>query len=85
MTRRRRGYASAPVRIAALVFDRITPLNVVGPIEVLARVPGGEIVVVARERGPVRDPRTHRTLAAEAALAEVPAPDVLVIPERRAA
>ncbi len=62
MTRRRRGYASAPVRIAALVF-----------------------VVVARERGPVRDPRTHRTLAAEAALAEVPAPDVLVIPERRAA
>jgi len=68
------------MQIAALVFDAITPLNIVGPIEVLARMPGAEIVIVGKQRGPVRDPRTHWTLTAEASLAEVPRPDVLVLP-----
>src|SRR6267142_1953360 len=68
------------MQIAALVFDAITPLDIVGPIEVLARMPGAEIVIVGKERGPVRDPRTHWTLTAEASLAEVTKPDILVIP-----
>jgi len=68
------------MQIAALVFDAITPLDIVGPIEVLARVPGAEIVIVGKQRGPVRDPRTHWTLTAEASIAEVPSPDVLVLP-----
>jgi putative intracellular protease/amidase len=68
------------MQIAALVFDAITPLDIVGPIEVLARMPGAEIVIVGKQRGPMRDPRTHWTLTAEASLAEVPRPDVLVLP-----
>jgi putative intracellular protease/amidase len=68
------------MQIAALVFDAITPLDIVGPIEVLARMPGAEIVIVAKQRGPVRDPRTHWTLTAEASITEVPGPDVLVLP-----
>ena len=68
------------MQIAALVFDGITPLDIVGPIEVLARMPGAEIVIVGKKRGPVRDPRTHWTLTAEASIAEVPRPDVLVLP-----
>ena len=68
------------MQIAALVFDNITPLDIVGPIEVMARLPGSEIVIVAKERGPVRDPRTHWTLTAEANLAEFTQPDILVIP-----
>jgi len=68
------------MQIAALVFDAITPLDIVGPIEVLARMPGAEIVIVGKQRGPVRDPRTHWTLTAEASIAEVPRPDVLVLP-----
>ena len=68
------------MQIAALVFDAITPLDIVGPIEVLARLPGAEIVIVGKQRGPVRDPRTHWTLTAEASIAEVPRPDVLVLP-----
>lgn len=68
------------MQIAALVFDDITPLDIVGPIEIMARLPGSEIVIVAKERGPVRDPRTHWTLTAEANLAEVTQPDILVIP-----
>jgi len=68
------------MQIAALVFNNITPLDIVGPIEVLARLPGAEIVIVAKARGPVRDPRTHWTLTAEASLGEVTTPDVLVVP-----
>jgi transcriptional regulator GlxA family with amidase domain len=68
------------MQIAALVFDAITPLDIVGPIEVLARMPGAEIMIVGKQRGPVRDPRTHWTLTAEASIAEVPQPDVLVLP-----
>jgi putative intracellular protease/amidase len=68
------------MQIAALVFDGITPLDIVGPIEVLARMPGAEIVIVGKKRGPVRDPRTHWTLTAEASLVEVTRPDVLVLP-----
>jgi len=68
------------MQIAALVFDAITPLDIVGPIEVLARMPGAEIVIVGKERGPVRDPCTHWTLTAETSLAEVTKPDILVIP-----
>lgn len=68
------------MQIAALVFDAITPLDIVGPIEVLARMPGAEIVIVGKQRGPVRDPRTHWTLTAEADIHDVPRPDVLVLP-----
>ncbi len=68
------------MQIAALVFDAITPLDIVGPIEVLARMPGVEIVIVGKKRGPVRDPRTHWTLTAEAGIAEVARPDILVLP-----
>lgn len=68
------------MQIAALVFDAITPLDIVGPIEVLARMPGVEIVIVGKKRGPVRDPRTHWTLTAEAGIPEVPRPDILVLP-----
>ena len=68
------------MQIAALVFDAVTPLDIVGPIEVLARLPSAEIVIVGRARGPVRDPRTHWTLTAEASLGEVTKPDVLVVP-----
>jgi len=68
------------MQIAALVFDAITPLDIVGPIEVLARLPGVDIVIVGKARGPVRDPRTHWTLTAEASVAEVTRPDVLVVP-----
>src|SRR4029453_17250977 len=66
------------MQIAALVFDAITPLDIVGPIEVLARMPGAEIVIVGKQRGPVRDPRTHWTPPGETNSGGAPGPDVLV-------
>ncbi|HYM32917.1 MAG TPA: DJ-1/PfpI family protein [Candidatus Cybelea sp.] len=68
------------MQIAALIFDDITPLDIVGPMEVLSRLPKAEVVVVGKTRGPVRDPRTHWILTAEAAIEEVTRPDIVVIP-----
>lgn len=68
------------MQIAALIFDNITPLDIVGPVEVLSRLPGAELVIVGKSRGLVRDKRTHWALEAEAALSEVPRPDIVLIP-----
>ena len=56
--KRQRRERESLMQIAALVFDSITPLDIVGPIEVLARMPGAEIVIVGKQRGSGR--RRHR-------------------------
>ena len=69
------------LRIAALVFDELTPLDLVGPLEVLARAPDAQIVLVGERGGEfVRDTRTHLTIRAEASFGDVDAADVLVVP-----
>ena len=40
------------MRIAILIFDRLTALDAVGPYEVLSRLPGAELRFVAKEAGP---------------------------------
>ncbi len=66
--------------IAALLFDDMTPLDIVGPLEVLARAPRAEVVIAGLARGTVRDPKTHFTFVVDASLDEVAAADVLVVP-----
>ncbi|MFF6832623.1 MULTISPECIES: DJ-1/PfpI family protein [unclassified Streptomyces] len=68
------------MQIAVLLYDRFTALDAVGPYELLARLPGAETVFVARERGPVRNDQDSLALVADLALAEVPAPDIVLVP-----
>jgi transcriptional regulator GlxA family with amidase domain len=68
------------VQIAILLFDHLTALDVVGPYEVLSRVPGAEVVFVGERPGSVRTDVGSLGLAVDATLAEVPAPDVVVVP-----
>src|SRR5881392_1302627 len=42
------------MRIAILIFDRLTALDAIGPYEVLSRVPGAELRFVAKEAGAKR-------------------------------
>ena len=42
------------MKIAALVFDKITVLDIVGPVEALSWLPGSEIVWVGKQKGPIR-------------------------------
>jgi len=68
------------VQVVIPIFDRITALDAVGPYEVLSRLPGAEVVFAALEPGPKRSDRESLALIADAALAEVPQPDVVVVP-----
>ncbi|MGW7279855.1 DJ-1/PfpI family protein [Streptomyces sp. NPDC054844] len=68
------------MQIAIVVFDRFTALDAVGPYEMLSRVPGAETVFVAERTGPVRNDSGSLALTADRALADVPSPDVVVVP-----
>lgn len=68
------------MQIAIPLFDRFTALDAVGPYEVLSRIPGATVTFVAAEPGPKRTETRMLTLAVEASLAEVPEPNVVVVP-----
>jgi transcriptional regulator GlxA family with amidase domain len=68
------------VLAAIVLFDRFTALDVVGPYEVLSSLPGAEVVFAAHMPGPVVNERGTLRLTADAALADVLRPDVIVVP-----
>jgi transcriptional regulator GlxA family with amidase domain len=68
------------MEIVFVLFDRITALDAVGPYEVLQRLPGAEVKFVGKQRGEYRTDTKSLALVADYALADVPAPDILVMP-----
>jgi putative intracellular protease/amidase len=68
------------MKIAALIFDKITVLDIVGPTELLSWVPGSEIVWVGKELGPIRAAPTGLAINVEHTLDEVSSADILIIP-----
>ncbi|MGF1236144.1 DJ-1/PfpI family protein [Streptomyces sp. 2-6] len=68
------------MQIAVVLYDRFTALDAVGPYEILQRLPDARVVFVAEQAGPVRTDTGALALVADQALAEVTAPDVVVVP-----
>jgi putative intracellular protease/amidase len=68
------------MKIAALIFDKITVLDIVGPTEVLSWVPESEIIWVGKELGPIRPAPTGLSITVEHTLDEVSNADILIIP-----
>jgi len=68
------------VKIAIPIYDRFTALDAVGPYEVLSRLPGATVTFIATAAGPVRTDNGMLTIEAERPLAELPDPDVVVVP-----
>ncbi|PTM84875.1 DJ-1/PfpI family protein [Streptomyces sp. VMFN-G11Ma] len=68
------------MQFAIVLYDRFTALDAVGPYETLGRLPGSEVVFVAERTGPVRTDSGNLALVADKTLAEVPHPDVVVVP-----
>lgn len=66
--------------IAILLFDRLTALDAVGPYEVLSRLPGATVTFVATEPGPKRTDTGRLALVADAALSDVPHPEIVLVP-----
>jgi putative intracellular protease/amidase len=68
------------MQIAILLFDRFTCLDAIGPYQVLSGLPGAEVSFVAEHPGPIRDEKGSLVVSAQAGLADVPRPDIVVVP-----
>ena len=68
------------MEIVCLLFDGITALDIVGPYEVLQRLPGAEVRFVARSAGEIRTDNKFLALVADYSLDEIKGADVLVVP-----
>ncbi|MFT4048607.1 MAG: DJ-1/PfpI family protein [Solirubrobacterales bacterium] len=67
------------MKIAALVFDDITALDLIGPLEVFGNIPGTEIVFVGASET-VTAERTGLALGAPARFEDVAEADILIVP-----
>ncbi|QIG43253.1 DJ-1/PfpI family protein [Nocardioides anomalus] len=65
--------------VAVVLYDRMTALDAVGPLEVLRFLPEVRIELVAEAAGPVRTD-SPLTLTATTSYDACPAPDVVVVP-----
>jgi putative intracellular protease/amidase len=68
------------MQIAILLYDRFTVLDAIGPYQVLSGIPDAEVTFVAERPGPIRDQVGSLVLSAPAGLADVPRPDIVVVP-----
>ena len=68
------------MKIAIPLFDGFTALDAVGPYEILSRIRGAEVVFLAERAGPVTADTGMLTLIAGRTLAELPRPEVVLVP-----
>jgi transcriptional regulator GlxA family with amidase domain len=68
------------VKIAILIFDKLTALDAVGPYEVLSRLPNAELRFVAKEAGPKRTDTGALELTADVPISELADPDIVLVP-----
>ena len=68
------------MNVAIPVFAGVTALDAIGPYEVLSRIPGATVRFVAERPGATRTDSRMLALHADAALTDLPAPEVIVVP-----
>lgn len=68
------------MQIAILLYEGVTALDAVGPYEVLSRLPQSSVCFVAKDLAPKRTDTGMLALVPAATLADLPHPDVVVIP-----
>ena len=66
--------------IALGLYQGFTALDAIGPYEILAYLPGAEVVICAHEAGLVDDHNDLVHLRVDSTFADVPRPDVLFVP-----
>lgn len=68
------------MQIACVLFPRLTALDIVGPYEVLQRLPDATVTFVGHRRGEVRTENGFLGLTVDATFDEVTEPDVVIVP-----
>jgi putative intracellular protease/amidase len=66
--------------IAILIYPRFTALDAVGPYEVLSRLPGARVTFVAEQATTQRTDTGQLGLLADAALEDLPNPEIVLVP-----
>ena len=66
--------------IGILLYDGFSMLDPTGPAEVLSRLPGATVTMIAEQRGPVRTDTGDVAVLADRSIAEVGRLDVLLVP-----
>lgn len=67
------------MKIAILLFDNYTSLDVIGPYEVLSKIPGAEIILAGLQPGLYKDGKGLRIFAGYS-ISDIPNPDIVLIP-----
>lgn len=70
---------SDPFRTVFAIYPRLTQLDFTGPFEILARLPGAEVVVASRDGGAIRSD-TGLEFSGVRRLAEIDACDLICVP-----
>ena len=68
------------MQVAAVLFPRLTALDLIGPYETLQRLPDATVTFVGHQRGEVRTENGFLGLTADATFDEVQQPDVVIVP-----
>jgi len=68
------------MKIAILIYNGITLLDVIGPYEVLSNLPNTEILFVAKKRGDVKADTGFTSIKAKYNFKDVKEADILIIP-----
>ena len=63
-----------------MLFPRLTALDAIGPYEVFQRIPSLDVTFVGHRHGEVRTENGMLGLTVDRTFAQVPAPDVVVVP-----
>ena len=71
--------APTPLSVGMVLFDGLTQLDLTGPYEVLARMPGTQVHLVAASREPVRT-EWGLTITPNATFDDAPPLDILCVP-----
>jgi transcriptional regulator GlxA family with amidase domain len=72
--------SAGATEVALVLYDGLTVLDLVGPYEVLRHVPGARVRLVALAAAPVTSDTGALVIHPTHTLAEVPAPDVVLVP-----
>jgi len=70
---------AAPFRIVFILYPRLTQLDFTGPYEVMARMPGAEVLIASKEGGALKT-EMGLTFADLARLADIESCDMIMIP-----
>src|SRR4051794_3913152 len=68
------------MKIAILLYDKLTALDAIGPYEVLSRIPGAEVAFVGKQQGEVRTDTAALGLTVDVALSELDSAEIVLVP-----